>query len=48
MKYIVTLNNKRYEVEVERGKASVISTSEIDSKETKVASETPKMKKYKN
>jgi len=45
MKYIVTLNNKRYEVEVERGKASVISTSEIDSKETKVASETPKSEK---
>ncbi|NLZ47613.1 MAG: biotin/lipoyl-binding protein [Clostridiales bacterium] len=42
MKYVVTLNNKRYEVEVERGKASILSTSEIDSKATQVVAETPK------
>lgn len=29
MKYIVTLNNKTYEVEVERGQASIINTSEV-------------------
>ena len=28
MKYIVTLNNNRYEVDVERGKASVVRTGE--------------------
>lgn len=28
MKYIVTLNNNRYEVDVERGKASVVKTGE--------------------
>lgn len=29
MKYIVTINNKKYEVEVERGKANLISTTEL-------------------
>ncbi len=28
MKYIVTINNKNYEVEVEKGQASIISTEE--------------------
>lgn len=42
MKYVVTLNNKRYEVEVERGKASIISTSEIDTKAKEDTVEAPK------
>lgn len=29
MKYCVTINNKRYEVEVERGKAAILSTTEV-------------------
>lgn len=29
MKYIVTINDKRYEVEVEKGKATIVNTSEI-------------------
>jgi glutaconyl-CoA/methylmalonyl-CoA decarboxylase subunit gamma len=29
MKYIVTLNNKRYEVEVERGQAAIVNTTEV-------------------
>jgi biotin carboxyl carrier protein len=29
MKYVVTINNKRYEVEVERGQATVLSTEEV-------------------
>ena len=29
MKYVVTLNNKRYEVEVERGEAAIVSENEI-------------------
>lgn len=29
MNYIVTINNKKYEVEVERGKASILSTIEV-------------------
>jgi glutaconyl-CoA/methylmalonyl-CoA decarboxylase subunit gamma len=29
MKYIVTLNNKRYEVEVERGQATIVNTNEV-------------------
>lgn len=31
MIYIVTINNKKYEVEVERGQASILSTSVIES-----------------
>lgn len=42
MKYVVTLNNKRYEVEVESGKASIVSTSEIDSKAPQAATEPAK------
>jgi biotin carboxyl carrier protein len=40
MKYIVTLNNKRYEVEVEKGQASILSTSEITAE---VAPSAPKV-----
>lgn len=29
MKYCVTINNKRYEVEVEKGEAAIVSTTEI-------------------
>ena len=29
MKYYVTINNKRYEVEVESGEAAIVSTTEI-------------------
>ncbi len=29
MKYIVTINNKNYEVEVEQGQASIIKTTEV-------------------
>jgi glutaconyl-CoA/methylmalonyl-CoA decarboxylase subunit gamma len=29
MKYVVTINNKRYEVEVEKGQATVLSTQEV-------------------
>ena len=29
MNYIVTINNKKYEVEVEKGKASILSTTEV-------------------
>ena len=29
MKYIVTINNKNYEVEVERGQASIVKTTEV-------------------
>ena len=29
MKYIVTINNKNYEVEVEKGQASVVRTTEV-------------------
>jgi glutaconyl-CoA/methylmalonyl-CoA decarboxylase subunit gamma len=29
MKYCVTINNKRYEVEVEKGSASILSTKEV-------------------
>lgn len=29
MKYIVTLNNKRYEVEIERGQAKIVNTTEV-------------------
>lgn len=29
MKYCVTINNKRYEVEVEKGDAAIVSTTEI-------------------
>lgn len=29
MKYIVTINNKNYEVEVEKGQASVVKTTQI-------------------
>lgn len=32
MKYIVTLNEKRYEVEVERGQATIVNTEEANSK----------------
>ena len=31
MKYIVTINNKSYEVEVERGKATIAGTNEVAS-----------------
>lgn len=37
MKYIVTLNNKRYEVEVERGEVNIISTSEVAAEVTPLA-----------
>lgn len=29
MKYVVTINNKKYEVEVEKGQATVLSTTEV-------------------
>lgn len=29
MKYIVTINNKNYEVEVEQGQASIVKTTEV-------------------
>jgi biotin carboxyl carrier protein len=29
MKYIVTINNKNYEVEVERGQANIVKTTEV-------------------
>lgn len=29
MKYCVTINDKRYEIEVERGDAAIVSTTEI-------------------
>lgn len=29
MKYVVTINNKNYEVEVEKGQASIVSTKEV-------------------
>jgi glutaconyl-CoA/methylmalonyl-CoA decarboxylase subunit gamma len=29
MKYCVTINNKRYEVDVERGSAAIVSTTEV-------------------
>lgn len=31
MKYIVTINNKRYEIEVEKGEATILNTNEISS-----------------
>jgi len=31
MIYVVTINNKKYEVEVERGQASILSTAVIES-----------------
>lgn len=31
MKYVVTINNKRYEVEVEKGEASVLSTTTVET-----------------
>lgn len=31
MKYYVTINDKRYEVDVEKGKAAILSTTEISS-----------------
>lgn len=37
MKYIVTINNKRYEVEVEKGEASVLSVSEVLAEDYKAA-----------
>lgn len=37
MKYIVTLNNKRYEVEVERGEASILNTTEVAADAVKPA-----------
>ena len=30
MKYVVTINNKKYEVEVERGQASIVSTADVE------------------
>jgi len=42
MKYIVTLNNNRYEVDVERGKASVVRTGEsISTVQHNAAAEQP-------
>jgi glutaconyl-CoA/methylmalonyl-CoA decarboxylase subunit gamma len=37
MKYIVTLNNKRYEVEVERGQAAILNTTEVATDAVKTA-----------
>lgn len=37
MKYIVTLNNKRYEVEVERGQAAILNTTEVAADAVKPA-----------
>jgi len=34
MKYYVTINDKRYEVEVERGDAAIVSTTQITQKVT--------------
>lgn len=31
MKYVVTINNKNYEVEVEKGQASILSTSTVET-----------------
>lgn len=31
MRYIVTINNKNYEVEVEKGQASIVKTTEVAS-----------------
>lgn len=43
MKYIVTINNNNYEVDVERGQASVLKTGESAATvvQHKVAAETP-------
>jgi glutaconyl-CoA/methylmalonyl-CoA decarboxylase subunit gamma len=30
MKYVVTINNKKYEVEVEKGQASIVSTANVE------------------
>jgi glutaconyl-CoA/methylmalonyl-CoA decarboxylase subunit gamma len=37
MKYIVTLNNKRYEVEIERGQAKIVNTTEVAADAAKSA-----------
>lgn len=41
MKYIVTINNKNYEVEVERGQASIVKTTEVAPAVTPTAIATP-------
>lgn len=42
MKYCVTINNKRYEVEVEKGEAAIVSTAEfpVEVKENKNPADT--------
>jgi len=41
MKYIVTINNKKYEVEVERGKANIISTTDLPVQTVQQAAAVP-------
>jgi len=41
MKYIVTINNKKYEVEVERGKANIISTTDLPAQTVQPAAAAP-------
>ena len=41
MRYIVTINNKNYEVEVEKGQASVVKTTESAVVNTPIVSEAP-------
>ncbi|MDP4090484.1 MAG: biotin/lipoyl-containing protein [Bacillota bacterium] len=40
MKYCVTINGKRYEVEVEKGSAAIVSTSEVAFTEDKKEADT--------
>lgn len=37
MRYIVTINNKNYEVEVEKGQASIVKTTEVAVKNIPIA-----------
>jgi biotin carboxyl carrier protein len=41
MKYYVTINDKRYEVDVEKGKAAILSTTEISTGIVQQAGTTP-------
>ena len=41
MKYIVTINNKSYEIEVEKGQASIIKTTETIVQNTPATPQAP-------
>lgn len=41
MKYIVTINNKNYEVEVEKGQASIVKTTEAAVQNAPAVPQTP-------